>query len=87
MAAREPNELEQALADITTNKSITNYLIINSEGINLKFLLFIGVPIRWEGWDTEGDGYNEVVKVSAVMSDLVMKAQKACADLLEPGEV
>lgn len=33
MAAREPNELEQALSDITSNKSITNYLIINSEGI------------------------------------------------------
>lgn len=40
MAAREPNELEQALADITTNKSITNYLIINSEGIFFWILCF-----------------------------------------------
>lgn len=74
--ASHAEEFEQSIQEFASFPGVTHYIILNSEA----------VPIRWEGWDNEGDGYVEVVKIAALLSDLCLSAQYACNSLLDPSE-
>jgi hypothetical protein len=70
------NDLEEALNGLAAEGGVTHYLIINPEG----------VPIRWSGWGKQKEDLDEITQLSALTMGLASKCKHHVKSLLEPGE-